>query len=306
MKKMLLIIFLALLLVPHSVLAQTKVGSATAKFLSLGTSARAVAMGDAFIAVADDPSATFYNPAGLTAVSGRQVMLNHTSLWANINQEFGVVVFDLDLLKIGLSMSMLTMDDMEITTPLHPDGTGEYFTCSEYFGGLSMAADLTDKFSAGFTAKYLNSYLFNEEISAKGWAVDIGTLYRSGFHSLRFGMAITNFGPDIKYIEESHPLPINFRAGVAMEVIENANHMLTVAFEGSHPNDNEERANVGLEYWFSNFLALRGGYRFEYDDAKWSVGGGLNVRDGMIQVDYALDHFEYLSDVHRITAILAF
>jgi hypothetical protein len=207
---------------------------------------------------------------------------------------------------MGFFMSMLSMDDMEITTPYHPEGTGENFTCSEYYGGISLATDLTDKFSAGLTAKYLSSYLFNDEIGAKGWAIDIGTMYRSGFHSMRFGMAITNFGPDIKYIEESHPLPINFRAGIAMEVLETVNHMVTVAFEGSHPNDNVERANLGVEYWFNSFLALRGGYRFEYDDEQWSVGGGVNIKKGMIRVDYALSHFEYLTDVHRITAILAF
>jgi len=44
--------------------------------LGMGVGARAIGMGGAFVAVADDSSATFWNPAGLTEVEGGQFLLS--------------------------------------------------------------------------------------------------------------------------------------------------------------------------------------------------------------------------------------
>lgn len=308
-----------MLLIASGAHAQDKVGTATAQFLKIGVSARAVGMGEAFVSVADDASGLFYNPAAITLVEGGETVLSHIDLYhgSGIYHEFAGVVLPMYVAagRVGFSVQMLHTDDMLETTPRDAEGTGRHFRSSEYGLAASYALDLTDKFSAGFTFRMIASYLANlDEIrdepavdaSATGWGVDVGTLYRTGYRGINFGMAISNFGPDLTYLIEPAPLPINFRVGVSADLYRSASQAMILAFEGSHPNDNAERANVGAEYMYADWVALRGGYRFAYDDEEWSVGGGAYMMGGRVRLDYAYTSMKVLTDVHRYTLGIRF
>ena len=69
-----------------------KIGMAGLTFLKIGVG-RCTGMGDAFVAVADDASAAYWNPAGLALVGGRQAVVNHIDWIADINHEYVAVVF---------------------------------------------------------------------------------------------------------------------------------------------------------------------------------------------------------------------
>jgi len=86
---------------------------------------------------------------------------------------------------------------MEVTTELQPNGTGEFFDAQDLMIGVSYARRLTEGFSFGVTAKYVNQRIWNE--SATGFAFDVGTQYRIGFRDLTLAMSMTNFGADMKY-----------------------------------------------------------------------------------------------------------
>ncbi len=319
MKAKALILTTGWFLVVSGAHAQDKVGTAAAQFLKVGVSARAVGMGDAHVAAADDASGLFYNPAAITAVPGGEALLSHIDLYhgAGISYEFAGVVLPTYVAsgRVGLSFQALRTDDMAETTPSAPTGTGRHFRSSEYALAGSYALELTDKFSAGFTFRFITSFLANldayreeaaVDASASSWGIDIGTLYRTGYHGINFGMAISNFGPDLTYLVEPAPLPINFKVGVSADAFRSAGQALVVAVEGSHPNDNRERANVGAEYSLGDWVALRGGYRFEYDDEKWSLGGGVKLSGGSVRFDYAYTSMEILPDVHRYTLGIRF
>ncbi|MAE70922.1 MAG: hypothetical protein CME06_10695 [Gemmatimonadetes bacterium] len=299
--------------------AQDKVGTATAQFLKVGVSARAVGMGDATVAATDDASGLYYNPASITAIPGGEAVLSHIDLYhgAGVSYEFAGVVLPTYVAsgRVGISFQALRTDDMPETTPLDPTGTGRNFRSSEYGLAGTYALDLTDKFSAGFTFRFVSSFLADLEpirdepavdASARSWGIDIGTLYRTGYHGINFGMAISNFGPDLIYLVEAAPLPINFKVGVAADLFRTEVHALQLAAEGSHPNDNRERANVGAEYTLRDWVALRGGYRFRYDDETWSVGGGVYLADGAAKFDYAYTAGDILPDVHRYSLGIRF
>ncbi len=294
--------------IPAALHAQVKVGTAGANFLQIGVSPRAVGMGEAFLAVADDASATYYNPAGLGLLRERQLLLSHTEWPADIKCEYlafatpspwgsGVV---------GISSALLHMDRMDVTTPFYPNGTGQTFTARDVAIGLSYSQFLTDKFSFGATAKYIR--LYAHDVDAAGWSADVGTYYNTGFKSFRIAMCITNFGPDMKFIREKFPLPINFTLGCAVDALDHGPHRLTLAFAGSHPSDNQERYTLGTEYWFSNMVALRAGYKMRYDDEDVSFGGGLRTSLGPFgaTLDYAYVPFSYLQDTHRLSMTLTF
>jgi hypothetical protein len=316
MKKILLILPLAaVLLIPNICFGQAKVGTAGAQFLEIGVSARAMGMGEAFLGVANDASALYYNPAALPLMSQKEVIFTHIEYPAEINYEFAGLVIPTPSFagSFGVSFYMLGMDDMAVTNYSNQAGTGQTFTAKDYAMGLSYGAGLTDRFSLGLTLKYVAQYIERER--ALGWAADLGTYYDTGFRNFKICMSLTNFGPDMKFIEEPYPLPIDFRFGTSIDVVNSASSQLTFAAQGSHPNDNLEKYNFGLEYWYNNMFAVRVGKKFNYDyyddsDAfggmTFGAGARLLISDLQLALDYAYQDLGWLDSVNRFSLGLKF
>ncbi len=92
-------------------------------------------------------------------------------------------------------------------------------------------------------------------------------------------------------------------------MLDRPDHLVTFAAEGSHPADNLEKYNVGMEYQYLNRFSLRLGERFNYDTDGFTTGGGLILPLGEemdIYVDYAYQDFGLLVEVHRFTIGLVF
>ncbi len=308
------VVILTLSLSP-SVFGQAKVGTTGAQFLELGVSARAMAMGEAFTSVVDDISAVYYNPAALTTLYGREATFTYISLPADVGFGFGAIGFPLESIGgvVGIGAYGLTSGDIIETTyeqgVVSPTlkGTGRTFAWNNFALGLSYGRYLTDRFSIGLSVKYVGEFAHN--YSSNGWAADVGTIYDTGFRGFKIGMAITNFGPDMRFINVNYPLPINFKFGASINVIEQADHYVTLAAEGWHPSDNLEKYNVGVEYVFKDMFALRGGSRFNYDVDGLTAGGGIRVpfnEEQEIRVDYAYQDFGILTQVHRFSLSFAF
>ena len=298
-----------------SVMGQAKVGTTGAQFLELGVSARAMAMGEAFTAVVDDITAVYYNPAALTTLYGREATFTYISLPADIGYGFAGFGIPLESIGgvIGVGAYGLTSGDIIETTyergVVSPTlaGTGRTFAWNNLALGLSYGRYLTDRFSIGFSVKYIGE--FAHDYSSNGWSADVGTIYDTGFRGFKIGMAITNFGPDMRFINVNYPLPINFKFGAAINVIEQVDHYVTLAAEGWHPSDNLEKYNVGVEYVFKDMFALRAGGRFNYDVDGLTAGGGVRVpfnEEQEIRVDYAYQDFGILTQVHRFSLSFAF
>ena len=305
---------LVLVLLPALAFPQAKVGTTGVNFLELGVSARAMGMAEAFAAGVTDASAVYYNPAGLTYVDGRQAMFTHIDLPAGINYEFVGLAYPVEVVSgvVGVGVYALNTGDILRTDYLYPYGVDQfgneqYFSAGDMAIGLSYGRFLTDKFSIGFTAKYIQEDLETEQ--AKGWAADVGTCYNSGYRNFKLGMVISNFGPDMKFIENAFPLPINFKFGASIDVMDTEDHSISLAAEGSHPADNLEKYNMGLEYRFRDRFSLRFGERLNYDSDGFTAGGGLSLPIGRqidMSVDYAYQDFGFLNQVHRFSIGLVF
>jgi len=318
MRKLLFgVVMLILLVFPEWVWGQAKVGTAGAQFLELGVSARAIGMGEAFLSICDDASAVYYNPAGLTQLMEREALFTHVSYPAEINYDF--VALALPSPRFGgvwgVGFCMLNVGDMpyrEYGVALNPTQT---FTAKDYAISFSYARSLTDRFNVGVTLKIIDE-LYDTERST-GWAVDVGTLYDTGYKGFKIGMMISNFGPDLKFIDESYPLPMNFKFGGVFDILRRENHSAVFAAEGSHPNDNLEKFNAGVEYWFKDLFSLRLGKYFEYDVHEGaelfevggiSAGGGVrfNVSEAKLSFDYGYHDMGYLENMHRLSVGIAF
>lgn len=317
--KRILIIFFGLILLIN---AQSKVGSTAAPFLTIGIGPRAIAMGNAFVATSDDITALYWNPAGITRIGGNSAMFNRTSWIADINYNWAGAAVQLgDLGTIGLSVNQLDYGKMAVTTNAEQDGTGEYFSAQDISIGLSYAYQLTDRFSIGGTAKYIQQKIYNS--SASALAIDVGMLFNSDLYGLRIGASISNFGTDMtldgkdllvqhdidptiegnnyqilaKLRTDGWPLPLTFRIGVAMDVLNLPNNKLTVGIDALHPNDNDETVNIGAEYTLFNLLSLRAGYKsIGMKDAEDGLSLGFGVKYDFapnlgVFVDYAYQDF---------------
>jgi hypothetical protein len=288
-----------------------KVGTFDGQFLKIPVGARATGMGGTFVAVADDASAVYWNPAGIARLSGNTVAVHHVNWVSDINMTQGTYVFSLGFLPgmLAASAKSLYMDDMERTTVYRPDGDGTFFDAGYASFGLTYARSLTDKFSVGVTGSLIHAGL--DDLSSNAFSFDLGTLYDTGFRSLKIGMQIANMGNELSFIDESKSskLPILFRVGGAINVLNTLDHQVMVAGEFSHPPDNNERLNWGGEYAFKNFFFLRGGYNFGYDVESFAGGMGIKFPSSLsseTRFDYSYTDMSDLSGAHRFSLEIHF
>jgi hypothetical protein len=286
-----------------------KVGTIGAQFLKIGIGARATAMGSAFVAVADDASSIYWNPAGIARMDYHALSFNHTSWFADIQIHHVGYVFSVPFLPGAMAVQAraVSMDELPVRTVFRPYGDGTTYDAGDLSVGFSYARSLTDKFSTGISCHYIQSTL--AEWQATGVSFDFGTLYDTGYRSLTIGMSIQSIGSDMVFIDEPVKLPTVFRVGMAMDLLDHAGQKLLATGEFQHPPDNEERANTGLEYAFNDFVLLRAGWYYRYDQQRFSVGGGLRIPTGFGEgaaFDYSYTENHDLPEVHRFSLDIRF
>lgn len=309
MRKIIVALGLAGLLAPGMAGAAEifdKVGTFDGQFLKIGVGARAAAMGGAFVAVSDDATALFWNAAGIARIDPdkSELSLNHANWPAELSFDQVGYVFHLKHVPgaFGFSMRALTMQPMEETSAYQPNGTGNTFDAGYMAAGVTYARSFTDKFSAGLTGNFINEGL--AEFSQQTFSFDVGTLYDVGTMGMKIGMAISNIGSEITFIDRSARIPAVFRVGTSATLLQTADQKLLGSFEFSHPPDNAERMNVGAEYAFKKFVFLRGGYNINYDAEGLAAGAGFHFPvsvAGMADLDYAYTDMKDLGAAHRFS-----
>jgi hypothetical protein len=315
----------------------SKRGTTAAPFLSIAQGARALGMGTAFVAVSDDQSAMYWNPAGIADLSGARVVFDYTQWIAGIKYNYVGATINLgDLGAVGLNLTSSSIPEMRVTTVDKPDGTGEMFGVSDAAVGVTYAIKLTDKFSIGFNPKFIYQRIW--KMSASAIAIDLGVKYVTPFDGIVLGMSISNFGskmrlqgnntlvlydPDIfttgnnQHIPadartDEWTLPLNFKVGIAYTVFNTEGNTLLVAMDASHPSDNFESIDLGGEYGFNDFVFLRGGYKslFLADaEERFTLGFGIKqalIGSTQLTFDYAYQDFQRLNNVQKFSIGILF
>ena len=257
-----------------------KVAQSGMKWLSIPLGARSASMGNAYTAVADDPGAVFWNPAGLAFTEGTHLYLNQTKWIADIKVNVGVVTYEAGTYgTFGLSMALVDWGAFHGTRRTNSaagyEDTGE-FSPKNWALGLSYARKISDAFAIGGNVRYLYEKLgttsegsfdapkdYTAEMNLL--AFDLGTVYFTGFKDLRLAMSLQNFSQENKYRYEDFSLPLTFKVGLAMNLFslmedqfDGTMHNLTVSVDAVHPRDYTERMHFGLEYGFKK---IRGSKR---------------------------------------------
>ncbi len=292
-----------------------RAGTTAANFLEIGFGCAGSAMGDAYVAVANDLSATYWNPAGLGYMTRSEAQFTYQPWLLDINTSAAAVGLVLPRLgTFALSLYHTGYGEMEVTTVASQEGTGETFSATDFAFAFSYSRRLAQWFSFGASAKYVSSQIWH--VGASAVAVDLGVLLQTHFFSqtgdradgMSIGMSISNFGTKMRYdgmdllqpidilpLEqgnyrdvrgqfrlEAWELPLMFRIGAAVHPLVHERHRLTLALDALHPNNNSESLNVGAQYqWIlpaTGSFFLRAGYKALFlEDSEYGLALGAGA-----------------------------
>lgn len=336
MKKIILVSLIAILPIMMFADIFAKTGTAALQFLKLGIDARATGMGEAYVAVSDDISSVFWNPAGLSSRLENQTFFSHTSYVAGISHEYAATSFTDGIQALAVSASVLHMDEMDVVDDTF-EATGKKFNASDIAIGLTYSNAFTDRFSFGMTAKYLRENLYEYDVNT--YSIDLGSLYNTQWNELTIGMTLRNFGPDVIYeidndddgetdedpfdlldndgdglIDEDDEelgfkIPMNFSIGLSIEpeIFKTDSQKVILSAQLDNCIDRRETWNLGGEYNYKNF-SLRSGYQLGYDETTYSFGAGFKVNTSfaVFQIDYAYTDMgdlteDFVNGVHRLS-----
>ena len=316
MKKAITIIIYVQLLLTY-VFAVDKTGTTAAKFLHINVGSKAVGMGGAFTSIANDATAMYWNPAGLSFYKTSEIYFNHSNWIADISIDY-----------FGLSLPLRNNHGNE--------DTGETFSAANYAFGITYALNLTDRFSVGFNGKYIQEIIANNR--ASGIALDIGPLFSTPY-GFKLGTSISNFGPKMNmsgddllvpvdvdetiegnnesvtgFLSTDHiDLPLILRVGISDDILLGSLGRLTWAFDVNSPNDNTMFLNAGIECgFFQEMFVLRAGSNslFLNDREKeFSLGWGINMPDifnKAIHINYSVETLSHLGALHQFSIQISY
>ena len=275
---------LALLMVISAIALADGVGAFSA--FKSGIGARALAMGGAFVAVADDATAMLWNPAGLAQLNDTRIGGMSTDLFGlGITHQFVGAVTTFANFGIGLGWERTSVASQVVDEEGEP---GDLFTWNEQAILGTLATNIMDIGLAGANVKY---YMADSGLgdTADGFGFDLGLLVNLG-EMFAVGVTATDLGgTTVNWVGGSQDVVSGlYKAGMAMKLVDG---MLVLAadmdFDGTTLGD----AHVGMEFNIIKELALRGGVVLtnSFQEYYFAVGAGINVAGLYVDAAYMLE-----------------
>ena len=322
--------YIILLFLITSAFGVDKAGTTAAKFLSIGVGSKATGMGGAFTSIADDATAMYWNPAGLSFNKTKEVYFNHANWIADISFDyFGFTIPMNSKTTLGFNITSVTMDEMEVTR-YGNENTGETFKAADYAIGSTYAINLTDRFSIGLNGKYIQQTIANSH--AKGFALDFGTLFITPF-GFRLGTSISNFGSKLMMtgddlligadVDENidgnnesvtgilstdyFDLPLVLRIGISDEIKVGSKNSFLWSLDAISPNDNANYINVGSSFSiYDEFLSFYFGinsFALEKREKELSFGIGMRlpkIIKNVLLINYSFETMKFLGNTQQL------
>lgn len=337
MKRALLAATAAIALAATGAAAQTKTGTTIGAFLLIEPSARITGMGNAGVTMDAGIQGAYYNPAAIGQIDRYALMFSHSAWLADINYNYAAAA--LPVRQVGTlfaSLTSLASGDILVRTVDQPQGTGEFYHVTDVAVGLGWGMRLSDRFSAGLVASYVQETIWHS--SASTVVFNLGTIYRTSERGLHIGASISNYGTDARFdgrdlrvtydqdpdrygdngalpgaaYTDRFPVPVLFRVGVGMPYRLDEQSEVRLALDAFHPSDNSESMSLGGEYTYRELLSLRAGYQnlFQKDsEVGLTLGAGLQgyLSETLgYSVDYAWADHGRLDNTHRLTLAINF
>lgn len=283
--------------------------------LSIPPTGRANGMGQAYVAIADDASATWWNPGGLAFLGKKEASLTYAKLVPGLADDV-FIMFPAYTAPVktwgtfGASIVYLSYGTSQATSSTGEDlGT---FTSYEMAPTLSYGTKLGNDLGIGASFKYVRVQLSPDLPGLSGAgkgstvAFDIGALYKIPGNMVNVGLAIQNLGPSISFIadDRSDPIYRNAKLGVAINAYNKKEfsvvatgdiNQLLVQGEITQPDGSVDKRyqkpiyNFGGEVAYNSevALALRGGYVYDADGSIKDPTYGFGIGYKSFDIDFA-------------------
>ncbi|NIR45099.1 MAG: PorV/PorQ family protein, partial [Gemmatimonadetes bacterium] len=291
-------------LLPRPGESNTRVGSRGANFLSIGVGARALAMGNAYAALADGADALYWNPAGIASNPRFTAIVSYNDMFGDFGLDhiYGGVTVPAGEGAFGLSLTSFQSGDMQRTTEDFPEGGdplfGDTFEWTDLAVALSYARQITDRLNVGLSVKYVQSGI--SEATANFFGGDAGIQFRTGLLGTTVAASLLNLGTSGEYEgalvrqfvtsgQELFPtdrtiainldtrdwdMPTTFTFSVLWDLVgspealltPNPDHRLLMLTDATDAIDTSVMGRVGLEYSYRELFFVRGGKFFMNED----------------------------------------
>lgn len=296
--KLTIFITLSALVAAFAIHAQAS-ADAPGAFAQAVSGARPLGLNDAYVAIADDANAIWWNPAGISQLKKSFF----TSMYANLYDVDGLSMSSFGFARptnigaFGIGITHLRASNIPIT-----DVKGniiEHSVQSENVLTLSYGNSLFNKWRLGASIRYLRS---GEVVESSGFSLDLGLL-ANPVRRFYFGTMIQQMtsyltmGDD----DESQRLPRNIKMAAAFNVGKASIGLGLENLLSSH----YRKISVGCEVKPHRYIALRTSLRAgmrEETNPSWSAGMGL-IFKGM-QIDYAYTDQTSLASTHLVSVSL--
>lgn len=270
-------------------------GTSGGDILSIPVGARAMAMGEAYTALADDVSSLYWNPAGIALLNQSQASFMYNKSIMDETYSHGAVGTPLENGGLAASLSYLSFGKIDgYDTHGVPTGNVNAYSGVATVGG----AWLGDNWSAGFNAKGVQGSL--ADVTATGFASDLGVnlIYPEEVltGTLRLGATVRNLGTGMKYLQYRDPFPTEYRVGVA--AVQMLNKKVNLSMDYGKARDANGAVYAGAEFWLGSFIALRTGYAGTNAEGS-GLRAGIGLRMADLSLDYAFSQYGVLGLSHR-------
>lgn len=264
-------------------------GGQPGAFLSWGAGARSLGMGKAFVSIADDASATYWNPAGLAQIDRKEITALHAILWADTMYDFISYVHPITGIgTVGGSITRLYSgkfdgrDENNIST--------HEFSDSQTALGASYGKQIVDVLALGASIKYVTHNL--DDHKNGNFTIDIGAMYKSPMvEHLQVGLNLRNLIGLRTGAHTEDKLPLTLRFGFNYKLLRDRLALVVDLEKSKAPLS----YHFGTEYWAFQYLAVR----FGIDPEEFTLGFGIRYRD--YGLDYAFATHD-LGGSHRLSA----
>lgn len=300
--------------------------------MAIGVGGRPLGMGGAYVALANDATAGYYNPAGLARMNYPQITLMHDERYGNlVNYDYAAVAIPYGSdMSFALSVIRLGVDGIPDTRNALYDANGDgiidikddkldyskitEFSNQDWAFYFTFAKRYSDKINFGANVKFIMEKL--AEYNATGVGFDIGATY-SVTDKFLLGANLQDITTTVVAWNTGRTELITptFKLGGAY-LLDFLGGKITPALDFDVRFENRKTASqfhmgpvsidphYGLEYNFKNIFAIRGGYN---DVKQFTIGAGVKLPK--LNIDYSFARFnmsedDRLPDTHRISLIL--